>query len=149
MSGPIDDLAIYIAALERRIADLERRPAFGFGGTRITTGATAAAGWALVDVDCQIVGRVAWVAFTLDRTGADIAVTATGDITNIDLVTAPPEVSGSSTLWQPLASGPSGRVAAGHFRATTGMVRLTAVGAAADIGTGDRISLGGCVLLGH
>ena len=75
------------------------------------------------------------------RTGADIAVGASGDIQNIELVTAP--LGARPTVWwHPLGPGASGRAVFGTID-STGLVAISSVAGSSPIRTGELIQMSG------
>lgn len=100
---------------------------------------TAATGWSITN---QFAVRIGWllqfyVSFT--RSGADISVAASGDVTNATVATLSPTytvLNGAACT-----SGGAGRSAAGILGAT-GLL-LAAVGGSGAITTGTGLSLGG------
>jgi hypothetical protein len=119
----------------------------GRAGTEVNAfgSATAGTGWALVTNNpiLQHHGNgMATVALDVTRTGADIAPSTTGKVTNVPLCTLP-------TGWEARGASPMGPGAAGNrsafgiITALSRVVTLTGVTGTANIATGATISLVG------
>lgn len=126
------------------------RGAINGAWTTVTTGASAASGWTVSSYQHQRCGD--WVQFRLivERTGTDITVSSTyGDITNTTVATLPTSARG--TLNASLSAGGggvTGRMCAGTYNPSTGVVQVTATAGTADITSGDQLTIGGMFYVG-
>ena len=116
-------------------------------GANLTSGWTAATGWSISITQCRREGAHCWIAGTATRTGANITVSATGDISNINPVataSGTPANGNSNTYWG-LPTGATGRLAVWTFNPSNGQLALGAVSPGGDIATSDVLSFAGCV----
>lgn len=120
----------------------------GGGSVDIPTPFTAASGWSINTQYARRQGNLLTFAVYAERTGGTITVPSTGNITNSQVATGSAAVRGSITWAQGVANTlNAGRVAAGGYVASTGVLTLGAVGGSGDIEDESLWSLGGVVFL--
>lgn len=86
----------------------------------------AKSGWKVNYLRYRVKDGLVQVLMVFERTGAEIEVTADGNIPSQPIVTAPSAIV-PRIWWAPLVSGPGGRVAVGSLSSDTGVIALDAV----------------------
>lgn len=105
----------------------------------VTSG--AASGWRVDYIRYRSKDGLTQVWVSFERTGGTVSVPANGDIANLHVCTVP-NAAKPGSWWQPLSTGATGRVVAGHLDAQ-GRVYLDAVGGGREIQKGELFTLTG------
>lgn len=145
----VDWIARKLRDLAARLDDVEA-VAHSHRLKHVTTGAVAGTDWVVVSFDAYTSKTFMTFAIVVERATSSVVVpdtVNTGNISNVTVATLPVECRGTIDLAQPLSSGSTGRLAAGTYVASSGLVRLNAVNSSDDIIVGEQLSLGGVVIL--
>lgn len=112
------------------------------GSGWITGGFTALSGWSLDVATYRIAGALATVALSIIRTGADINAGATGNLTDIDVLTVPSDVIPGGDyplgrvpfMWQATRS-----MGSGHIEIPSGVASLNDLHSTGQVATGETL----------
>lgn len=110
----------------------------------VSTTSGGASGWKIEFIRYKIRNGVCELQVSAERTGAAIPPNSTGNIDNQKICNVP-ALARPASLWRPLTSGPTGRVASGSITAS-GDVYFNAT-TPANFAKGDKIQLAGSYLL--
>jgi len=113
----------------------------------VSSGASAATNWTIDSLNARVSHNMLQFRLIATRTTSAITWPTTGDIANTLVATLPASLRGDITLNQNVGSGISGRLAAGFYQASTGELYLSAVGGVIDVAIGEKITLGGLLLI--
>lgn len=117
-------------------------PMGGYPGGWQTSGITAASGWSVTNQQYSNLGNgLARVYCVAQRTGAALAVTVTGDITNSVIANLP--AGWEAATYVPLSSGASGRMITGGINSGGTTLTISATTPGSNIATGESIELTG------
>lgn len=105
----------------------------------VTTGITAASGWALTIGAYRVQGGMVAAALKLDRTGSDITVSGAGNFANVQIATLPAAIR---TTGHPLDFIPFSWISTvcgggGHLVPSTGVLTIDDAHSSGSLGSGD------------
>lgn len=116
----------------------------------VTSGAVAGTDWVVESFEAYTSRLLCTFTITFERaTSSWVSPDSinTGNVGNVTVATLPTSCRGTIEFEQSVSSGQIGRVATGTYIASTGALRLDAINSADDIIVGERLSLGGVVIL--